>query len=315
MTCCTYANAAGALTVTRHGCAPAVPSFEELTEFILRDGIGARPDMDHAFARLHRASTRWRDWPELEIMAFDHRIQFEDMADRVGAGHDRIPQVKKLIAKAARQAGGDNSRAGVLVDGRWGEEALFEMTGNNQWIARPVELPASRPLEFDHNIGRNIAAHLNSWPQEQVVKCLLFYHPDDEAGLKAQQEEKILQLYDACIAADKELLLEIIPPRGSDVDNRTIARAVARFYALGVYPDWWKLPPAAEPEAWAEISAVIEANDRYCRGILLLGLEAPPEELAKGFRAVADYPWVKGFAVGRDPFWAGPAEDWLAGTD
>ena len=310
-TCCTYANAAGALTVTRHGCAPAVPSFQELEAFISQEGVGLRPDDDPSFAQLHRSSTRWRDWPELEIMAFDHRVQFEDMAERVGAKPERIKQVKHLIAQAARQVGSGNEKAGVLVDGRWGEEALWELTGVNQWIARPVERPSSRPLEFDYNIGRSLSAHLNSWPQEQVVKCLVFYHPDDEADLKQAQEEKIMDLYDACLAAHKELLLEIIPPKGSDVDETTIARSMQRFYDLDVYPDWWKLPPADEQKAWAEISRVIDANDPNCRGVLLLGLEAPQEELAKGFAAVADYPWVKGFAVGRTLF-ASAAEDWLA---
>lgn len=311
-TCCTYANASGALVVTRHGCAPAIPSFDELQVFIDREGVGKCPDDDGGFAHLHRASTRWGAWPELEIMAFDHRIQFEDMADRVGVDRSRISDAKKLIAKAARRVGGDNAKAGVLVDGRWGEEALWDMTGVGQWVARPVELPASRPLEFDFNIGRNIAAHLNTWPKEQVVKCLVFYHPDDPADLKQAQEDKLLTLYDACIAADKELLIEIIPPKGSDVCSDTVSRAMTRLYDLGIRPDWWKLPPAPDRKAWVNISAVIEANDPYCRGVLLLGLEAPQDELAKGFAAVAEFPLVKGFAVGRTLF-AKPVEDWLAG--
>lgn len=312
-TCCTYANASGALVVTRHGCAPAIPSFDELTQFIERDGVGRRPDDDPGFAHLHRASTRWGNWPELEIMAFDHRIQFEDMADEAGAAHDRIPIAKKLIAEAARRVGGANAKAGVLVDGRWGEEALWDMTGAGQWVARPVELPASRPLEFDSNIGRNIAAHLNSWPKEQVVKCLVFYHPDDPDDMKRVQDEKLLTLYEACVATDKELLIEVIPPKGSDVRSDTVSRAMTRLYDLGIRPDWWKLPPAPDREAWGNISAVIEQNDPYCRGVLLLGLEAPQDELAAGFAAVADFPVVKGFAVGRTLF-AKPVRAWLAGS-
>mgnify|MGYP000709283362 CR=1 FL=1 len=49
-----------------------------------------------------------------------------------------------------------------------------------------------------------------------------------------------------------------------------------------------------------------------CRGIVLLGLEAPTEELEKGFRAVAGKPHVKGFAVGRTIF-NHAAQQWLAG--
>ena len=33
---CTYANACGALVVSRHGCVPAIPSAEELDHYIAR---------------------------------------------------------------------------------------------------------------------------------------------------------------------------------------------------------------------------------------------------------------------------------------
>ena len=45
---------------------------------------------------------------------------------------------------------------------------------------------------------------------------------------------------------------------------------------------------------------------------MLLGLEAPQAELEAAFRATAEAPIVKGFAVGRTIF-AEPAERWLAG--
>ncbi len=45
---------------------------------------------------------------------------------------------------------------------------------------------------------------------------------------------------------------------------------------------------------------------------MLLGLEAPEAELARGFDTAAGEPMVKGFAVGRTIFNAA-AEGWLAG--
>jgi 5-dehydro-2-deoxygluconokinase len=45
---------------------------------------------------------------------------------------------------------------------------------------------------------------------------------------------------------------------------------------------------------------------------VLLGLDAPEEELAEGFRAAAGQRWVKGFTVGRS-LWAGACRAWLAG--
>ena len=92
----------------------------------------------------------------------------------------------------------------------------------------------------------------------------------------------------------------------------TIARALDEHYALGIKPDWWKLEPQASSRAWENISAVIAKNDPWCRGVVLLGLEAPEEELAKGFAAVAPHAIVKGFAVGRTIF-NNAAQKWLRG--
>ncbi|MBX9873439.1 MAG: DUF2090 domain-containing protein, partial [Beijerinckiaceae bacterium] len=66
------------------------------------------------------------------------------------------------------------------------------------------------------------------------------------------------------------------------------------------------------PAAWAAIEQTIASNDPWCRGVLLLGLDAPAEELEAGFAATAATPIVKGFAVGRTIFMAA-AEVWLAG--
>lgn len=57
---------------------------------------------------------------------------------------------------------------------------------------------------------------------------------------------------------------------------------------------------------------MIETRDPRCRGIVLLGLAAPRQELLASFAAVADIPLVKGFAVGRT-IWNAPAERWLTG--
>jgi 5-dehydro-2-deoxygluconokinase len=79
-----------------------------------------------------------------------------------------------------------------------------------------------------------------------------------------------------------------------------------------VFPDWWKLPPAAEPAAWAAVAAVIARHDPHCRGALVLGLEAEEAALEASFAVAARFPVCKGFAVGRTIF-GGVARDWFAG--
>ena len=56
----------------------------------------------------------------------------------------------------------------------------------------------------------------------------------------------------------------------------------------------------------------ITRNDPYTRGVVVLGLEAPADELAASFRVAARHELVKGFAVGRTIF-ADAARAWLGG--
>ena len=305
--CCAFANACGALVVSRHGCCPASPSWPELRHFLAHGSAHFRVREDEALNRLHRATTRTGQWPEVCALAFDHRRQFEEMTpDR-----ERIGPFKLLIAEAARRAAADTGLqgAGVIVDDRYGLDVLEAVTGTGAWIARPIELPGSRPLAFEG--GADVGLTLRAWPAEHVVKCLVSYHPDDEEGLRRDQEARLVQLYEACDLTRHELLLEVIPPKEPPSDDTTLARALDRIYGQGVQPDWWKLPPPS-PAAWAAIAEVVGRRDPWCRGVLLLGLDAPEDELKRGFDAAAGQPLCKGFAVGRTVF-GSVARDWLAG--
>jgi 5-dehydro-2-deoxygluconokinase len=135
-----------------------------------------------------------------------------------------------------------------------------------------------------------------------VVKCLVFYHPDDDEDLRARQDRQILRLFDACRSTRHELLLEIIASKHGPVTSDTVARVIDHVYGLGVFPDWWKLEPTSDPAAWAASEAAILRHDPRCRGIVLLGLSAPQDELLAGIAAAAPFPLVKGFAVGRTIF-------------
>jgi len=299
------------MVVSRHGCAPAIPSWDEMTLFIEQGSTSGPLRLDPTFNHIHHATTRFGKWPEVCALAFDHRSQFEEIADRNGVTRDRITDFKSLVCEAALRAEAGAGHTGVLVDGRYGANSLARVTGSGNWVARPVEVPGSRPLEFE--AGDNVGLDLLNWPQEQVVKCLAFYHPDDDQTLRQNQEEKMLALYQACQATNHELLLEIIPPSDSDVIEDTLARALDNLYVRGIFPDWWKLPPQETSAAWAQIAAVIEKHDPRCRGILLLGLGASEDELKHGFNLASGQPYCKGFAVGRSVFQSA-AEQWFAGN-
>ena len=310
---CAYANACGAMVVSRHACAPAMPSRAELDYFLAHADRLQRPDQDEELAHLHRVSVARPVWNDLHIFAFDHRSQFYELACECNTSESRLPRLKQLLVEAVANTErelGLQHRVGVLIDQRYGEDALHAATGRGWWIGRPVELPGSHPLEFEY--GRSIGSQLLQWPREHTVKCLVQFDPDGDAETRLEQETQLHTLYGAVKQSGHELLLEVIPPANpaaTGTPGERVLRAMKRFYNLGIRPEWWKLKPLPAAD-WAAIDALIAERDPYCRGVVLLGLNAPFDELAEGFAAAARSTSCRGFAVGRSLFYE-PARAWL----
>jgi 5-dehydro-2-deoxygluconokinase len=308
--CSRLGNACGAIVVSRHGCAPAMPTWPELQLFFATRERKFRLREDSQLEHVHWATSRAHAYEELNVLAIDHRSQFEHLAAEAGADERRISKFKELGLRALDFVAQGDARFGVLLDGRYGSEALAKSADYAYWVGRPIELPKSRPLRFDSSA--DVATELATWPLNHVVKCLVLYHPDDEPDLRDRQDRQLQRLFDACRKTRHELLIEVIIPSGMPIDAHTVARAISRIYEIGVRPDWWKLQPSVNSAAWRNIESAIARADPYCRGIVLLGLSAPPSELISSFAAAAPFKIVKGFAVGRTIF-EQPARDWFRG--
>lgn len=303
-----YANACGAFAVSRHGCTPAYPSWEELQFFFDRGLI--RPDLrnDTELEQVHWATNRAGDWSEIRTFAFDHRLQLEEME---GYSLDKAGRFKELCLDAALAVQDGRDGYGILCDDRIGRTALHRAAGTGLWLGRPTELPGSRPIAFEPELGDDLGG-LRGWARGTVVKLLVFTHPDDPDKMRKMQEARVKRLFAAARRNGLEFLLEVIPSKVGPVDDDTTAKLIRRTYELGVYPDWWKLEPFRTAEAWSNAVEAIEENDPRVRGIVVLGLDAPEAELAESFALAARQPLVKGFAVGRTIF-GDAARAWFTG--
>ena len=303
-----YANACGALAVSRHGCTPAYPSWDEL-QFFFERGI-TRPDLrnDTELEHVHWATNRAEEVTDLRTFAFDHRMQLEEMA---GYTLKKGRAFKKLCLQAALAVQSGRSGYGILTDDRIGRDALHAAAGTGLWVGRPTELPGSRPITFEPELGPDLGG-LSQWARGTVVKLLVFPHPDDTPEMRAHHETEVKRLYTAARRNGLEFLLEIIPSKVGEVDDTTTATLIQQFYDAGIYPDWWKLEPFQTQQAWENAVQAIQVNDPYTRGIVVLGLDAPQDELEASFALAAAQPLVKGFAVGRTIF-GDAARAWLKG--
>src|SRR5919199_207161 len=306
--CLTLGNACGAIVVSRHGCSPAMPTWEEVEYYLPRAGKLRRLWEDEWLNHLHRATTR-NSPEELRVLAIDHRWQLEEAADALKADRGRLRDLKVLLGQAFRRVAEGDDAVGVLVDDVYGDRALEALTGSGAWIARAVEVARSRPVEFVG--GPNVAATLRTWPQEHVVKCNLYIHPQDDPEVRELQEKRVFQLFDACLRNDRWLLLEIQAPQGMRYAEDSVAELLARFYEVGVRADWWKLPPNPDRGVWQRIGDVVRERDPYCAGLLVLGQAVEGEKLAESFAAASSEPLCRGFAIGRSVY-GEVARRWLA---
>ena len=303
-----YANACGAFAVSRHGCTPAYPSWAELQFFLARGVQNPALRKDRDLEQIHWATNRRKRWAEVRAFAYDHRLQLEQTP---GATPEKISAFKELCLDATLEVADGRAGYGLLCDSRLGRTALYRAAGKGLWIGRPVEWPTSRPLTLEPEIGADFGG-LAEWPLEHVVKVLCFCHPDDAPDMRAQQEDVVQRLFQACRRNRLEMLLEVIPSKVGPVDDYSTAKLISRFYDIGIYPDWWKLEPMQTARAWEVTCAAIAQRDPHVQGIVVLGLGQSEAELAAAFKLAAAHPLVKGFAVGRT-IHGDVGRDWMAG--
>ncbi|ABI75974.1 kinase IolC [Hyphomonas neptunium ATCC 15444] len=308
--CCRLGNACGAIVVSRHGCAPAIPTAEELAWFLENGSPHLALRKDAALEHIHWTTTRSPRERDLAVFAIDHRSQLEAISREAAAPLEKISEFKSLALSALQMMDVSDVDLGILLDGRYGSRALATASGLPIWVGRAVELPGSRPLDFDSQ--STVTGEMLEWPRSQVAKCLCFYHPDDPSEIKNIQERRIQEAFKASRETQREFLLEIICSQNGALADTTVSSAMRRIYELGVFPDWWKLEATASAQSWVETSRVIDEMDPRCRGILLLGLAAPAEDVVACFKVAAAFPLIKGFAVGRTIFQE-PARQWFKG--
>jgi len=303
------ANACGALAVSRLLCSPEFPTLAELTHYLDHGSAHRALRRDARLSHLHWATTRRRRPPTVAVLALDEPPEPGQMTARPGARPERLMRLARLAVDAATRVATAREGCGVLLDGNQDAAALRQAAHSGLWVAGSIQQPASRPLEFAH--VASLAAHLVEWPTGYTVHCQCVYHPDDPRALREASERNLLRLAAACRAQGRELLLEVVAPQRSALQEDTMARVLASLYALDIRPDGWALEPQADAAAWERCAAVITSNDPYCRGMLVT-LHAPLEQPGPVLATAAARPLVRGFIAGGSIF-AGAVQGWLCG--
>jgi 5-dehydro-2-deoxygluconokinase len=302
-----YANAAGAIVCSRHGCSPAMPSIDELNYFIKGyNEIGKKILEDRKLDYLHSLTDIGKpsDYP-LALLAYDHRYQFEAICDDHKVSYKLITKYKKLVYQAYREVCSSyigNNLLGVICDQKYGYQVLQNATKDQTFVLAPVEESGIDLLEW---IGGSSSAYelLVTQPQHWGVKVLWKYHNSQDEKTKSWQLRKLKELARACENLQRRLMLELIIPSDYEVTGESITNAIRDVYKINVYPFWWKLQAVYSQNEWRQIDRVISTYDTESRIIVLGGEAKSIQEYQQDFKIICSSKLVHGFAFGRSIFW------------
>ena len=247
----------------------------------------------------------------LYLLAFDHRTAF---TERIPAArsHEAVEAAKRVIWDGFRQAvdgGVPRSAAGLLIDEEYGAEIAREAKAAGVVLAMPVEAAGTAEFEFQH--GGDFGGYLERW-QPDYAKVLVRYDVRGDAELNARQRGRLKTLSDWLRANDGKLMLEVVVPGDGDRLELMLG-AIAEMKDAGIAPALWKVDGLPSEAQCARVVELCGAEDGGEVGVIVLGRNAPAEEVAAWLRAAARTPGYVGFAVGRT-IWGGAIEELIAGT-
>ncbi len=312
-TCALWGNANGALTVTRHGCAPSMASFEELQYLI--ENFDSDPNIltNPRLLRLHQRTIlgKPRNYP-LQVLAFDHRTQFEDSCKQHNQPTSRITEFKSLVFEGFKKVAAERPDLplALLVDPQYGADILQDSAYASYSVGAPIEQAGSYPVEW--LCGEELHEHLLGRPSEWFVKVLWHYHPDLPAGEKERQLTQLKRLEEICQLLDRRLMLELILPAHLSQDGTAMAAAIEEVYEAQITPFWWKIMALDTKMEWQQVTDALDRHDSEA-GIIVLGKNAPLETFPAWFKTLRSTPHTCGFAIGRSIFWK-PWESFISGS-
>ncbi|QIE54983.1 5-dehydro-2-deoxygluconokinase [Pikeienuella piscinae] len=188
---CRYANACGAIVVTRNSCAPATPSWRELSAFLdAAPGKTAEIAESVAFQRLHRNTTGRRSAETLALVETDRGVA--------------APALAETLADFGMTISGTALPAGIWgVGSRQPWKALRNQDG---------DLPA-----FAHEVVerlRQLPAGLN------VIAA--------PAGADDDEIRALVEIQRGCMLSERDFLVDItgVGPDSAPVLNALLAHGV-----------------------------------------------------------------------------------------
>jgi myo-inositol catabolism protein IolC len=265
----------------------------------------------------------------LYLLAMDHRESlaatvYKIKGDPNPAEAKQIAAGKELVYQGllmALREGASLSSAAVLVDERYGEQVARQAKAAGITLAMPIEKSGQEWFTLEYGaLGEGIwMEHVEAF-DPRYVKILVRDNPTFDVRARRSQMDDLAVVSQVLTDAGRDLLLELlVPPTPAqssatydeDLRPELTVRVIGEMQAAGVEPAIWKIEGLnASPDA-ARVLATARQGGRNNVQCIVLGRDAPPEDLDHWLRAAAPAGFL-GFAIGRS-IWQEPLEAFLAG--
>lgn len=234
------------------------------------------------------------------ILPFDHRSGFfkEILHEAYPTTSEteamRARELKRMIYEAFLtiwEASGKNERLGILVDEEFGDAILKDAKARGITHFLTVEASGS-PLNFVH--GEKFAEVLAE-RQPTGAKILTRYKVGDEET-NTRTRRLLGELSRACQNLKLPLMAEIlVSGPHSPAENAKIT--LSECQEAGLKPDLWKLEGLDTAADWQLVRTVTSHTP-----IIVLGRNAPTEQVDAWLKVGKQSGLTQGFAVGRTIF-------------
>jgi len=231
----------------------------------------------------------------------------------------RVRAGKQLVYRGvltALAAGAARDRTGVLVDERYGADVARLAKEAGLQLAMPVERSGREWFELEY--GDDWLAHVDAFDPD-YVKVLVRDNPAFDADRRAQQANDLAAVSTALHDAGRPFLVELLVP-GTDGQQASVedydrdlrpglvVQVVEYLQDHGVEADVWKLEGLDTREDAERVVAAARRGGRDDVRCIVLGRDAPEEQLDHWLRTAAPVDGFVGFAIGRSN-WEEPLED------
>jgi len=249
-------------------CARRNPDLEEL-QFFLKVGSKYKAlRRDEAINHVHWGN----DPPARNRRVFWHsrstnRKQLEEVADQLAVPRPAHCDFNALLSRRRPMWPGE-TRYGMLLR-RYLWPRSHVRCRETQFLDRPPAGKKTRLAAAAFESPRMSDRVSSNGRVGHTIKCLAFYHPDDDKALKDEQALKLRTLFEATRGIGAKLLIEIIAGKHGTLATTRWRGPWASFMTGASSPTGGNSSrrPLPRPEEHGEDAAM----DTYCRGIVLWG--------------------------------------------